>query len=124
MIKDLLKKYEEIHKLDKDITEKILSLRESSKERMVTINRDGKDVEVREYDLWEEVRNLAKTDAIEKLKELYPKEMSLIIHHQELIDESNKFMAEEYGIFPHEMRLSKLVIFMRDLIKEENENSK
>jgi len=118
MIKDLLEKYNEIHRLDKEISEKIIELRQDSKERLLTINRDGKDVEVREFDLWEEVRNLAKTDAIEKLTELYPSEMSSIMHHQGLIDETNKFMASEYGIYPNEMRLSKLIMFIKDLIKE------
>jgi len=118
MIKDLLKKYDEIHKLDKEISDKIISLRADSKERLLTINRDGKDVEVREYDLWEEVKNLAKTDALARLTELHPKDMKEITYHQKLIDETNQFMASEYGIYPNEMRLSKLVVFIKDLIKD------
>ncbi len=124
MIKKLLDTYEEIHRLDKEISERIFSLKENSKERTLKVQRDGKEIEVREYDLWEEARNLAKTDALAQLTKLYPKEMESISHHQSMIDETNKFMAEQYGIYPHEMRLSKLVFFIRDLIKEENANTK
>jgi len=119
-MKELLEKFEQIHKLDEEVSKLIYNLRDGSKDRLHKIIRDEKEIEVREYDLWEEVRNNAKTNALEKLKELYPEQMEQILLHNNLITETNAYLGDGYGVYPHEMRLSKLIMFFRDLIKHEN----
>jgi len=119
-MKELLEKFEKIHELDRDVSELIYGLREGSKDRLHKIIRDKKEVEVREYDLWEEVRNNAKTNAIEILTGLYPEQMDKMLEHHKLITETNAYLGDEYGVYPHEMRLSKLVLFINDLIESKN----
>lgn len=119
-INDLFEKIEEVHSLDKEVTDIYSKLKEGSRDRKITISREDKEIEVTEHDLWEEVRHRAKTNALDVLKEKYPTEMDLLMKHQNLIDEVNVYLIQNYGVNPTEMRMTKLLVLIKDIIKNEN----
>lgn len=97
--------YERIDTLEQEASD-ALKAAKANQDNLITIARDGKPVELREKDLWDEVRYQgAASDAGKILTEKYPDAFEKAAAHERAIGELSVFSQTELGINPVAMRM-------------------
>lgn len=96
-----------------------------NRDNKITIKRNGKKVEVKEGDLWDEVRALGlDSEAGKVLQKKYKKAFRVAIKRQKVSDRLNAFIEHEFGTSFATMTAGKLFQTIRELVKYEIENQK
>lgn len=124
MIKQLLQQFEELDKINIEASEEINKAKEGSVKKIAKVTRAGKEVEITEKDLWEEIWNGANTDARDILKEKYPKVFELSEKAEQQAQEIQKELATKYDLPTNRQNLvsfGKLVKFIVNLIDKKYE---
>lgn len=116
-IDNLDKIYDELDKLADKVSEAELLARQN-KDVSTTIERDGKQVEVKEADLWNEYRYLGdKSDAGKYLREKYTDLFQKIEEYEVKKDELVAYSKVELGVNPLAMTLRDIIKLIRAIDK-------
>ncbi len=121
-IKQVLEKFTQLEELNQKASDAILKAKEGSIKNIVKVTRAGKEVEVTEKDLWDEVYHQAQTDAREILKEKYPEAFNLSEEAQTLAEDIQKQLATEFDLPTNRDNLvgfGKLMKFIVKLVDNE-----
>lgn len=97
-IKEIIKKFDQLDELNIKASNAINEAKKDAVKRIVKVTRNGKEVEVTEKDLWDEVYNNANTDAKEVLNEKYPEVFKLSNEAQELAKEIQTELAKDFDL--------------------------
>lgn len=119
-LENLINKFEELDILAKESSDLILKAQES-KNKKITIKRDGKDIDITEKDLWDEIYYQANTDASIILEKKYPDAFKKSKEFNSKGDELVKFLAVEFDLPTKKDNLvsfGKLIKFIRLMINE------
>lgn len=120
-IKEVIKKFDQLDELNKKASDAINEAKVDAVKKVVKVTRAGKEVEVTEKDLWDEVYNNARTDAREVLREKYPEAFDRSEEAQKLAEEIQKQLANEFDLPTNRENLvgfGKLVKFIVRLNEE------
>ena len=121
-IKQVLEKFTQLEELNQKASDAILKAKEGSIKNIVKVTRAGKEVEVTEKDLWDEVYHQAQTDAREILKEKHPEAFNLSEEAQTLAEDIQKQLATEFDLPTNRDNLvgfGKLMKFIVKLVDNE-----
>lgn len=119
-LENLINKFEELDLLAKESSDLILKAQES-KDKKITIKRDGKNIDITEKDLWDEIYYQADTDASIILENIYPDAFKKSKEFNSKGDELVKFLAVDFDLPTKKENLvsfGKLIKFIRLMINE------
>lgn len=112
-----IKKYDAKLEEQKQYASDLLKSVKQFKDNKITITREGKEVEVTEGDLWEEVYRLgAESDAGKKLKEKYPKVFEAFEEQEKMKKELDKVFYKEAGFSFSQITPARLIKFVEAII--------
>lgn len=97
-IQEIIKKFDQLDELNQKASDAINKAKEDSIKKIVKVTRAGKEVEVTEKDLWDEVYHQAQTDARDVLKEKYPEAFNTSEEAQKLAEEIQTNLANEFDL--------------------------
>lgn len=106
-IKKIYKLNDELQLLIESESDAYKKARLNDKE-VIIIKRNGKDAEVSQSELWEEIRitgNL-KGDAAKVLRKLYPNVFKLALKRESKNKEITEYIAEQFGFDWHQMTIA------------------
>lgn len=109
-IAGLQKIYDNLDVLNRNATEAILAAKEFKNNLVLIKRKDGKEDEVREAELWEEIKYLgAVSEGYEVLKRRYPKAFEAGELQKKQAEELNVYCMRELGINPVQLRLIDII---------------
>lgn len=121
IIEELYSRYDELDKVQEEASE-LLKQAKENKEAKVNITRDGKEVEVTEKDLWDEVRFMGMAcEAYKILNKKYPKVFEASEKQNELARELQAWTVENLGIDYRAIKLSDIFRVVEAIIDYKNE---
>ena len=97
-IQEIIKKFDQLDELNQKASDEINKAKEDSIKKIVKVTRAGKEVEVTEKDLWDEVYHQAQTDARDVLREKYPEAFNTSEEAQKLAEEIQTNLANEFDL--------------------------
>ena len=97
-IKEVIKKFDQLDELNQKASDAINQAKVDAVKKVVKVTRAGKEVEVTEKDLWDEVYHQAQTDARDVLREKYPEAFNTSEEAQKLAEEIQKQLANEFDL--------------------------
>ena len=97
-IQKLKDKEEELNKIKKELTEKVKAAKKNKKTKHI-IEREGREIEIEEQDLWEEFYRLEdlESQAGKILSEKYPEVFKNYKKHQKKLKELKDMYEEKIG---------------------------
>lgn len=118
ILDELFKLYEELDKYRELHSEQLKTVQDQFKDRKVSLERDGKTIEVTEKTLWDEIRFLGiESQAGQALKERYPDVFASFERFQKLAKEAEIFVLKYMGFDYTQMTLSNYVKLTLALIE-------
>lgn len=113
-IQELTKIYADLEALNRESSDLYLNAKDTGKDNKVTIKRDGKEVEVTEGALWEEIRYIGKkSEGYEILKAKYPKVFEVSEKQNKKAQELSIYCHANLNIDPIKLRLIDIINIAR-----------
>ncbi len=109
-IRELYSRFSEIEAVERRASDALAVAREAGKESELPVQRDGKEVQVKERHLWHEVLSLGMDSAAGAvLARKYPEVFALYTRQNELADQLREFTVRAFGIDYNKLRLTDIV---------------
>lgn len=117
-VEGLRKIYSELKELSERSSDAINAAKEFKNNLVLIQRKDGKEVEVKESMLWEEVRFLGSaTEGYAVLKDKYPEAFRLGEEQQNKAKELNDYSVKELGVNPVALRLIDIIDLVEAIVE-------
>lgn len=124
-IEKLRKIYADLDDLKRKTTDAIIAAKEFKHNVLLIKRKDGKEVEVKEGDLWDEIRVLRReTEAWDVMKRRYPSAFAYGEEEEKKVEELSVFCHKELGIDPMALRLLDIVQLVDAMVEYKLDSKK
>jgi hypothetical protein len=122
IMKEFNKKYDELNKLQEVIDDNFKTIRARYDDRGAWVNdEDGKEIEVKEKNLWQEIYYLGNRDnrAADYMRKTYADLFVMKDKEERMIMEIKKFEMEKFGFDHKHLNLPNTIELIQALVKYE-----